>query len=45
LHAKAIELLENFSSYKIEHIPREENAEADRLANLAMDKEMEKNKA
>ena len=37
LHEQALTLLKNFRSFRIEHIPREENAEADKLANLAMD--------
>ncbi|MFO1464098.1 MAG: ribonuclease HI family protein [bacterium] len=37
LHAQVVKLLDEFSSYKIEHIPRERNAEADQLANLAID--------
>ncbi len=39
LHAKAKELLAQFQAYEIEHIPREKNEEADKLANLAIDKQ------
>ncbi len=35
LHRIAKELLMNFSIWKIHHVPREKNTEADRLANLA----------
>lgn len=38
LHAQVLELLGGFKRYQVEHIPREENAEADKLANLAMDR-------
>jgi ribonuclease HI len=34
---KAKSLIEGFSRVTIRHIPREENTEADRLANLAID--------
>lgn len=37
LHTKAKGLIEGFSRVTISHIPREENTEADRLANLAID--------
>ena len=37
LHQQALSLLRRFRSWKAEHIPREENAEADRLANKAID--------
>jgi ribonuclease HI len=37
LHAAASELIANFKSFKILEIPREENKEADKLANKAMD--------
>jgi ribonuclease HI len=37
LHTKAKRLTEGFSRVLISHVPREENAEADRLANLAID--------
>ncbi len=42
LHAQAKELLEGFRSFHIEHIPREQNQEADKLANLAIDSHFEK---
>ena len=37
LHAKVRELLASFERYDVRHVPREENAEADRLANAALD--------
>lgn len=37
LYEKAVRFLENFSSVIFEHIPREKNKEADRLANEALD--------
>ncbi len=37
LHRKAKTLIEGFSRVTISHIPREENRDADRLANLAID--------
>ncbi|HKQ33080.1 MAG TPA: reverse transcriptase-like protein, partial [Thermodesulfobacteriota bacterium] len=37
LYTKAKGLIEGFSRVTIGHIPREENTEADRLANLAID--------
>ena len=37
LHECASELMEHFSSVSIRTIPREQNKEADRLSNLAMD--------
>jgi len=36
LHASVIQQLKTFSSYAIESVPREENREADRLANRAI---------
>jgi ribonuclease HI len=36
LHTSVIQQLKSFSSYAIESIPREENREADRLANQAI---------
>jgi ribonuclease HI len=36
LHRTAIKNLKEFSSFEIESIPREQNREADRLANLAI---------
>jgi len=38
LYDQALALLENFPHYQIQHIPREQNQEADRLANFAIDK-------
>ncbi|HKY64079.1 MAG TPA: ribonuclease HI family protein [bacterium] len=38
LHAQVMDLLGGFKRYQVEHIPREKNAEADKLANLAMDR-------
>ncbi len=37
LNKKAKQLLQNFKNITIQHIPRELNREADRLANLAID--------
>lgn len=37
LFQQALRQLETFQSFEIEHIPREENCEADRLANRAID--------
>ena len=44
LHKAVIENLETFSSFEIESIPREENKEADRLANQAIQKRVAKEK-
>jgi ribonuclease HI len=46
LYGKVVKGLKGFSSFKIEFIPREENREADRLANAAIDRRiaMEKRK-
>ncbi len=38
LHRKAVDLLAGFSSFSIKHVPRKENAHADRLANQALDR-------
>ena len=38
LHGEAKRLLRSFASYSIEHIRREANSDADRQANLAMDR-------
>jgi ribonuclease HI len=38
LYQAVLEDLKSFSSFEIESIPREENREADRLANLAIDR-------
>jgi len=40
LYAKAKALIREFDAFAIQHIPREENREADHLANVAMDKAM-----
>lgn len=37
LYEQAMGLIEGFDTYKIEHVPREENKAADRLANAAID--------
>lgn len=37
LNKKARELFKTYSSISIQHVPREQNSEADRLANLAID--------
>ncbi len=37
LNKKAKQLMQNFKNITIQHIPRELNSEADRLANLAID--------
>jgi ribonuclease HI len=37
LHREAQSLIGRFIRVRFEHVPREKNAEADRLANLAMD--------
>lgn len=37
LHAEVLEALEGFDSWTIEHVRREENAEADALVNQALD--------
>lgn len=37
MHGSAIDLLSTFKRWKATHIPREENSEADRLANQAID--------
>ncbi len=44
LHQKVLESLKAFSSFEIESIPREENREADRLANGAIKRRIEKEK-
>ena len=44
LYKAVIENLKEFSSFSIESIPREENHEADRLANLAIQRKMVKEK-
>ncbi len=42
LYGKAISLLKSFCSYSIKHIPREKNAEADKLAKSAIKKHRSK---
>ncbi len=37
LHAEVLSLLKNFTEFKIRHVPREQNKEADKLANEAID--------
>ena len=37
LHEKARELISGFESFRIRHVPREQNREADRLANQILD--------
>ncbi len=41
LFAEVRKLLRAFADYTIEHVPRDENRHADRLANLAIDGEIE----
>ena len=45
LHKTVIENLKTFSSFEIESIPREENKEADRLANQAIQRRIAKEKS
>ena len=35
LHAEVMTLLQSFKTYSVKHVPREDNARADELANLA----------
>ncbi len=44
LHKTVMEVLKTFSSFEIESIPREENKEADRLANQAIQRRVAKEK-
>ena len=44
LHERVLQDLKTFSSFEIESIPREENKEADRLANQAIEKRMAREK-
>ena len=37
LHEEAMSLLSRFDSYRVNHVPREENFEADRWANETLD--------
>ncbi len=41
LHKKILELLREIGDYTIEHVPRENNRHADKLANLAIDGKIE----
>ena len=41
-HREAQRLLSRFDSAPIAHVPREQNREADRLANLALDEKTSK---
>lgn len=40
LHQQALERLQQFSRYEIQHLPREENRRADQLANEAIDRKI-----
>ena len=40
LHAKAMRMIDDLEAFEINHVLREKNREADRLANQAMDKGM-----
>jgi ribonuclease HI len=42
LYEEIKDLLRRFEAFRIEHVPREENTEADRLANRAIDAEKER---
>jgi ribonuclease HI len=44
LHGRVIQNLQAFSSFEIESVPREENREADRLANQAIQRRIAKEK-
>ena len=44
LHKRVLQDLETFSSFEIQSIPREENKEADRLANQAIERRMAREK-
>jgi ribonuclease HI len=37
LHGRVLALRKEFTRFRIEHVPRADNAAADRLANLAID--------
>ena len=45
LHNRVLQNVRRFSSFEIRSIPREENKEADRLANQAIERRMAKEKA
>jgi len=38
LHGRAVELIRSFGSFRIAHVPRERNRDADRLVNMALDR-------
>jgi len=40
LHLECLQLLKNFEEYKIGYVPRELNAEADKLANEAITRQL-----
>ena len=42
LHARAMKMIDQLNYFEIKHVLREKNREADRLANLAMDRGIEK---
>jgi ribonuclease HI len=44
LHKRVVQSLKRFSSFEIQSIPREENKEADRLANQAIERRMAREK-
>jgi hypothetical protein len=45
LYRKVLELIQRFEQVSFEHVPREENTEADRLANQALDGGAETNES
>ncbi len=42
LHARAMKMIDQLNYFEVKHVLREKNREADRLANLAMDRGIEK---
>jgi ribonuclease HI len=42
LHSEAMALLARFEEARVSHVPREQNRDADRLANLALDEKTSK---
>ncbi|MGB8771135.1 MAG: ribonuclease HI family protein [Candidatus Korobacteraceae bacterium] len=42
LHARAMKMIDQLDFFEIKHVPREKNRDADHLANLAMDRGVEK---
>jgi len=44
LHGKALKMIEGLDTFKITHVLREKNRDADRLANLAMDRGMKRDR-